>query len=304
MPREIFIPEPLMQQATTLPPKAYDIKFYAEYPDPYDAFYADPEKINFSFTFKREDKDRSPAYEFLIEILNLETGIKKTFVQLAEEPIYKFWQRQAEVYTKILDEEERPVSIVEEAIVNSKITVVPVNDFGKGESSVFFMPFKDLFFTRSKSNEISRAFLVLNHYWHLFSEKPNERLNRPKIMYIYIGTPHNIIEHDKWLLSQPEWQFTSLTDSRYINDQTYRWSVQDDGYFKLNANGWWQENTVEEKEFIDELVDAMLPIYRNFLTEKQLNMSGPHVFKMAVENPTDNKDTIIVYLMRNSRWQL
>ncbi len=301
MARESFPPRSQRKRSFTTPPKAQDIKFYSEYVDPIDDFNWDPEKVLFGFTFyDQEQQDRSPAYQFLIEIENMDTGVIKNFVQLYNKPYYRFWQRQAETYTESPPEEE--IDLAEEAIVNGKITVVPVNDFGPGETSVFFLPFRDLVWTRAKDNQAQQTFAVLKSNWHLYSETPEERNHRSKIMYIYLDVSENLIELDRTKLSQPEWYFDSLTDYKIINDRAYRWLVQGSEYKRLDRNGW-HTSTQEEEQYITDLVQTMLPSYREHLIANELTPADPFVFKMAVENPQDNKDTIIIYLMKETRWQ-
>ncbi len=290
-----------IKQSFTNPPKAMDMRFYSEYEDPNDDFYWDPEKVLFGFTFyEDEDTDRSPAYEFLIEIENLDTGVVKNFVQLYNRPFYRFWQRQAELYTESPIGDE--IDLTEEAIVNSRIVVTPTNDFGVGEKSTFILPFKDLVWTRSKDNVAHGTFSILNKNWNLFSEEPENRVNRPKTMYIYLDVSKENIVEDRIELNLPEWQFSSLTDYRTVNDRTYRWLVEDEGLSKLSQYGW-HTGTEDEQTFIIDLIQTMLPSYRDFLTNNGLTLVTPHVFKMAVENPRDNRDTIIIYLMKGSRWR-
>ncbi len=300
MARNSYPPSVLIQQSFTPPPKAQDIKFYSGYMDPIDDFIWDPEFINFSFTFFEEDKVLSEAYEFLIEIQNVDTGVIKSFVQLADKSYYEFWQRQAEVYTESPIGDE--IDLTEEAIVNSRIIVTPINDFGDGAKSVFFLPFKDVVWTRAKDNHAQETFAVLNTNWSLFSKDPFNRRNRPKIMYIYLDVSEGLIERDREILSEPEWQYDSLTDSKTINDQTYRWSVKEDEYRLLTEDGW-RDSTADEQTFIIDLVQTMLPAYRNYMSSRGLVVDKPHMFKMGVENPQDNKDSILIYLLKGITWR-
>ncbi len=301
MARDSYPPRYQIQQSFTRPPKAQDIRFYSEYDDPIDDFNWNPEKIFFSFTFfTKEEQERSPAYEYLIEIENLETGVVKNFVQLHDKPYYRFWQRQAEVYTESPVGDE--IDLTEEAIVNSRITVTPVNDFGDGEKSIFLLPFKDMVWTRSKDNTAQETFAILNSNWNLFSEDPENRVNRPKIMYIYLDVPESDIELDRELLNTDPWFFDSLTDFKTINTRTFRWSVSDTSYRRLSKDGW-KDADQEEQEFIIDLVQTMLPAYRDHVTTYGLTVSDPTMFKLAVENPRDSKDSVIIYLMKETRWR-
>ncbi len=301
--RKAYPPTPQVQQSVTAPPKAYDMKFYSEYVDPEDDFNWNPEKILFSFTFGEEDAEaRSPAYEFLIEIENLDTGVVKSFVQLADVSVYRFWQRQAEVYTLSPDNPEDEIDLLEESIVNSRIIVTPINDFGDGLKSTFILPFRDLTWTRSKDNVAEGTFSVMNTNWHLFSEDPDNRINRPKTMYIYLDVDESDIELDRLKLNREEYSYDSLTDYKTINNATYRWSVSGLDYRKLSKDGWGDMNQ-EEKEFIVDLVQTMLPYYRNYITKEALLTDDDVVFKMAIENPDDNRDSIIIYLMKGTRWK-
>ncbi len=299
--RTSYPPRPNLSAATTTPPKVYDLKFYSEYMDPEDDFHWNQDKILFSFTFDEEESEtKSPAYEFLISMTDLDTGVKKCFVQKADTDIYRFWQRQAEAYTESpLDE---TIDISASSIVNSKITVIPINDFGEGKESVFFLPFKDLVWTRAKSNSSEGTFNILKKYWHLYSEEPEKRLNRPKVLYIYLDTPPEDIEEDVIKLSSEEYSYETLSNYKNINQKTFRYSVSGDEFLYLTDSGWL-EMTKERKEFVTDLIQTMLPAYRDFITGAELNMAEPNMFKMAVENPRDNRDTVIIYLIKGQRWR-
>jgi hypothetical protein len=187
--------------------------------------------------------------------------------------------------------------------VNGKVTVTPFNDFGSGEPSTFFLPFKDMIWTRAKDNQTDQTFATLKKYWHLFSENPYDRINRPKTMYIYLDTPESDIEDDRVFLNHPQWEFTTMTDYRFINNKTYRWLIKEDADNKKLTMDGWKKMTGEENEFIENLVQSMLPSYRTFVAKKGLSFNDPFVFKIAVENPMDNKDTIIIYLIKKMRWR-
>ncbi len=303
--RDSYPPQQQRKQATTLPPKIFDIKYYSEYTDPNDSWYQLVENILFSFTFDQKDQEgpesKSPAYEFLIEIENLNTGVVKNFIQLFDAPYYRFWQRQAEVYTESPMGSE--IDLATESVVNSRITVRPINDYGYGITSTFILPFKDLVWTRSKTNQEEGTFSILNSNWGLFSDTPEDRNNRPKIMYIYLDVPEEVIDIDRKRLSTPKWAFDSLTDSTEINNATYRWSVSGTDYRKLSNTGW-RDMDSEEQQFIIDLIQTMLPEYRTYMTDYQLAADESMIFKMAVENPRDNRDTIIIYLMKGKPWEL
>ncbi len=291
MARKMYPKKNQHQEAWTNPPKVYDMKFYSEYVDPDNDAYFDQEKILFSFTMSQPEVDVSSKPSiFHIEILDLATNTAESFVQDYGEPNYRFWQRQAE--------QDRDTT---EFIINSRITVTPINDFGEGNKSTFLLPFKDLVWTRSKENQ--DIFSVLNTNWEMFSETPEERLNRPKLMFIYLGVPEADIEADREMLSQPEWYFDSLSYSTEINDATYRWSIDDTGHRKLSAAGW-TDSTQEEQTFITKLIQTMLPFYRKYLNDYSLTQDSNHIFKVAVENPRDNRDTVIIYMMKGQKWEI
>ncbi len=301
MARVAYLKETQLKQSSTNPPKAFDIKYYSEYMDPSDDSHWESENIFFSFTFDEEESaNRSPAYEFLIEIENLDTGVVKNFVQLYNEPFYRFWQRQAEMYTESPIGDE--IDLTEEAVVNSRITVTPINDFGEGVKSIFLLPFKDLIWTRSKTNTADGTFSILNKNWSLYSPTPDDRKNRPKVMYIYLDVLESDIEKDRERLNEPEWAYDSLTNYKKINQLTYRWLVTDTQQKKLTITGW-KDSTQEEQEFITDIVQTMLPAYRDYMTEYSIGMADPMMFKMGLENPSDNRDSIIIYLLKETRWR-
>ncbi len=302
MARKLYLPKTQRKRAFTLPPKIYDMKYYSEYSDD-NSYFWNVDPILFSFTFDIEDRDLSPAYEYLIEIENLDTGVKKSFVQLQDAPFYRFWERQPEVYTESpLGGDE--IELEKEAIVNSRVVITPVNEIGEGPQSVFFLPFKDLVWTRSKYDKGEYlTFSYLKKNWKFFSETPNIRANRPKIMYIYLDTPESDIVDDRVFLNHPQWAYDSLTNYKLINNATFRWLVPEEGQHRKLTKDGWRNSTQEEQVFITELVQTMLPHYRAHVATNDLEFRDPFVFKMAVENPTDAHDTIIIYLIKKTRWR-
>ncbi len=259
--RKAFTTKKQVNVSNTNPPKIYDMKFYSEYVDPEDDKYWAAEKILYSFTFDSKDNVRSQSEIFLVELEDLDTGERRSAIQLADKSYYRLWQRQDE------DSEDEETQVnTSNFIINSRVTITPINDFGEGEVSTFLLPFKDLVWTRAKDNT-EETFSVLNDNWDLFSEDPDNRCNRSKIMYIYLDVPESDIELDRIKLSRPEQRFTCLPGSDYktINKKTYRWSVTNDGFRKLTKLGW-SDSTQDEQTFITNLVQSMLPAYRTFLT--------------------------------------
>ncbi len=296
MARAVYPPAHQLTKDWTSPPKIQDMKFYQEYEDTEDDRFWPPDKILYGFVFYEDDyEDRSLPDLFLLEMENLDTGEVQSSTQIYNESVYRLWQRQDEHKDDSVD--------TSGLIVNSRVTVTPVNDFGEGETSSFILPFKDLIWTRSKDNHGEETFGVLSQNWKLFSEEPNERENRSKVMYIYLDVPESDIELDRVLLGTEEWSFDSITDYKTVNERAYRWSVSDAGYRKLDRNGW-ANSTPEEQTFIVDIIQSMLPTYRDYLNQYSIAMDEPHVFKMAIENPTDNRDTIIIYLMKEKQWEV
>ncbi len=296
MARTIYPVTTQIKDAWTPPAKVQDMKFYSEYADPNEDLYWNPEKVLFSFTFYEDEKEaRSDPELFLIQSENLDTGEIQNFTQLYDKPYYRYWQRQ--------DEDGADVD-TSEYIINARVTITPVNDFGEGETSSFILPFKDLVWTRSKDNQAQETFSVLNRDWSLFSEDPTQRKSRPKLMYIYLDVDESIIEQDRIRLGTPQWEFDSIANnSDEINQNTYRWSVSDQGYRKLDRDGW--DNMIQEEQtFITDLIQTMLPAYRDYLNIYGITQDKPHVFKMAIENPEDTRDTIIIYMMKGSQWEV
>jgi len=292
-PRKYYPIKTQKKQAQTKPPKVHDIKYYIEYTDQNDDSGWDPEKILFSFTFSAPDNDkRSAPQTFLIETENLETGATESFTQDYNKNYYRFWQRQDQ-----LNEES-----VQDSIINQRVIITPINDFGEGAKSTFWLPFKDLLFTRTKEKQ--ETFSILNNNWHLYSETPNERLDRPKIMYLYLDVPESDIELDREMLSTEDYYFDCLSYFNNINDKTYRWSIQLDGKQRRLSKNGWQDSSIEQQKFITDLIQSMLPMYRKFLTEQVLEVNSNHMFKMAIENPEDNRDSIIIYLMKGQKWEM
>ncbi len=287
--REMYPIKTQVKLSNTNPPQIRDMRYYYEYSDPEDDRYWVPERVLFSFTFDTQDNDeRSVANQFLIGIINLENPTEvNSFVQLYDKSYYRFWQK--------LDEPTE-----DNNIINSRIIVTPINDFGNGLRSTFILPFKDLTWLRTR--ELQSTLAVLDKNWSLFSETPEDRKDRPKVMYIYLDVPNQDIEEDRTLLSTEKWIFNSLGNYQNANDRTYRWSVSDT-FQKLSINGW-MENTQDEQTFITDILQTLLPTYRDYMTEKGIKVDDNFRFKVAIENPRDNRDTIIIYVMKGQRWEV
>jgi len=190
----------------------------------------------------------------------------------------------------------------DEGQVNARVTITPLNDTGKGKRSTFLMPTKDMNYL-PQSQTLNNTVFVLANYWHLFSERPEEVLNRPKQMHIYLDVSDDDIKLDKELLAGDDYRFTAKGDYRIINDEMYRWSINKDSFKILSQEGF-REMIPEEIIFIRHLINSFNDIFRRFITSRGIGQGTPVVFKLAAMNPKDHKDSIIIYLMKGKRWEI
>jgi len=294
---ENFIPKPFISTSTTTPPKIIDLKFKLE-TNLNDGWQYTFDTIEISFVFENEDMNNSSRPKmYHIEIIDLDNeNNKKSYIIDAKDTPYKYWQRAVETEPGMEDS-------IEGGIVNGRIFITPINDFGLGKTSSFLMPMKSLNFIDKFSINTNPTTLILAKYWHLFSKNPNTKYNRPKQMHIYVDVSFDKIYEDKYLLGKPKYAYDAIGDWSTINNEMYRWIINEGAMQKLTEDGI-KNLTEEEIDFILKIIDSINDTYRLYLNSNRINQGDPHVFKIAIINPMDHNDSIIIYLMKGKRWEL
>ena len=292
-----YMPRPVIPKATTKPPKIIDLKFRdsTKYINDDEYFGFDTVEISFAFIQGEMDSSSAPKmYHF--NIVNLDTGESKGYIMRADDRPYLYWQKASTV-------EPDEISRVDNGIVNARVYITPINDFGNGPTSSFFMPMKGLDFISRWSLNTNPAHLILSKYWHLFSVNPTDKYNRPKVMHIYLDVSEEDIRIDKEKLFQERFAVNCIGDWQQVNQELYRWFIGDTNK-KLDENDNFVELTEEENEFISLLIDSINDRYRAYLNHFNIKYGEPHRYKIAVMNPMDHEDSIIIYLMKGQRWEM
>lgn len=301
MLQNVYAPTPVVKQATTPPPKVVALKFHVAPSSPLDGDIMNFEFIELGFGYQESDKDgRSAASAFRIDIQDLDTDITKSYIQYAFNTPYYYWQRSVDNITdgQITDTEAAG------GIVNARVTVTPVNDKSTGLRSTFILPLKDMDYITKDSWVTNPTTHVLAKYWHLYSMTPEEVYNRPKVMHIYMDTPREDILLDKEELNDTKWRYNTYGDYQEVNQEMFRWVIEDDNVFTKLVYDEFITMQSEEIEFIEYLLESINDRYRRYVANSGLEPSDPVVFKIAVENPRDHDDSIIIYIMKGSRWQI
>jgi hypothetical protein len=295
---ENYVPRPYIPVANTNPPQIIDLKFRGVTDYINDGLYYGFDTVEISFAFLQGDMDsRSAPTMYHFDIEDLETGIRKGYLMKANDRPYIYWQKASTVEPEEIEE-------VENGIVNARIYITPINDFGKGPTSSFLMPMKNLKFISRWTLNLNPAHLILSKYWHLFSVNPEEKFNRPKTIHIYMDVADELILLDKEKLSQDDYAVNCIGNWKEVNNQLFRWVIGEESNRKLDPSNNFIEMTEEENTFISLLLDSINDRYYTYLNSAGIRYGEPHVFKIAVMNPRDHDDSIIIYLMKGKRWEM
>ena len=299
MNNNTYVPTPLVKSADTLPAKIVDMKISAAAVDPIDMIGSNGENVKISLTYSEMGLEQTLPTSFLLSLGDLDTGIWTNSVIDAKKGTYKFWTEYVRKFSEILEDGRSPSDI---DLGNYRVVLTPMNDLGKGPNSTFLVPLKDtvIDFTEGAKCIYKNDTLALN--WHLFSETPEERKNRPKTMHIYLDVPKEDIESDKALLNEDEWKYTSVGDWQITNSKMFRWLLNEEEW-KLTEAGWTNLST-EESKFISDLLKDVRSEFMHQMALKGIMFGDPFIFKTLIENPTDKEDTILLYIMKGCRWQL
>jgi hypothetical protein len=307
---EGLIEEPFVQNVTgTTPPKVLEMKWWLE-PEILKDHYISPiSPICMSFVFNKKDAlERTPAKQYHIEIQNIDTGEKKYFLMDADKKPYNLWEKYQEAYTNLANDDGNPIELEEipNSKINARLIITPLNTYGSGKNSIFIIPSKNLYSINIfMINDYPTNVILLNN-WHYFMPEPNNERIQPKYMFIYLNQDKAEIEKDaddfldnKWITTTPykNWE--------EINLKTYRWLINNNNeYHKYNKDVGWKSLELEEINFIDDIMKSFKDIYRQFLTDNSLEFNDPHIFKLCIPNPKDEKDSIIIYVIKGTRWQI
>ena len=300
---QYYAPTLASSNVTTLPPRIIDLKLHVFPSSPGDLAYFQFDYIIMQFVYGSDANELNPPSQFFIESKDLETGKTRGYVMNADQLPYQYWQRSIE--DKNLDIIQGKIDPLPlgKSVFNARVRITPLNAKGKGFSSIFFIPSENLLFIENVNQELNPASLVLGKFWDLFSVTPEERYNRPKQMHIYLNVSDDDIKKDKELLGTDDYKYTALGDSKQINQQMFRWSVSE-SFTKLNQYDEFVDMSPREIEFINYLMDAINDVIFADTSFRGLGFNDPAVFKIAVENPRDHDDSIIIYVMRNTRWKM
>ncbi len=296
-----YVPTPVITGDTTLPPKVIQLKFHTAYSNPNDDDIVDFDFIVLDLIYSKQDKaDRSPALQFLIRVENLSNNVSKNYIQYANDIPYQYWQRTTE---KVLNEfDDTPI---ENGVVNARVTITPINEKGQGKGSTFILPMFDLKYIVGHTSMQNPTLNILAKFWHLYSMTSEDVYNRPTNMHIYIDVPDEDIILDKELLMHDDYRYNALGDFKEINQEMFRWVIQDSNkWTRLNASNEFIDMTDDERKFITYILDSIKGIQRKYLTDNNKSGSDPFRLKVAVENPRDKTDSIVLYIMKGQRWEM
>jgi hypothetical protein len=298
----IYPPKPINSKDTTYPPKVVDLKFRAAPYIPTDGDAMTFDFIELFFVNAKIDSDsRSEADQYFIEIKDLDNNFFKAYVQNAFANPYILWQRSFEIasdYGEFVDAE------IEGGIVNAKIRLTPVNTFGEGKKSIFFLPLKDLKYSPKYNQSSSPTTLIISKYWDLYSPDPYNIYERPKYIYIYVDIDPEIALLDKIAKNDDKWKYTTLGYWKNVNQKTYRWILYNKKYYKIDENDNILFMSDIEIEYITNLIRSFNESYYAYLNENSIKLQDVHQFKIATENPADHQDSIIIYLMKGLKWRI
>jgi hypothetical protein len=294
-----LVPRPLLRQSDTPPPKIVDLKIYSIGTDPNDTIDSTLENIMMEFTYSEEVLAASTPTQFLIESYDMVNDVVHNSILYATTGPYYLFTNSFEKKERILNGEESEI-----VLSNYRIQITPMNDSGNGPRSIFFVAHNDIYVDHIPWNKCTYLNDTLSKYWHLFSETPNNKKNRPKVLHIYLEVEDSVIENDKAILSNANWNRTCIGDWVNTNAYQYRWSLNEDGYLKkLTYDNWWAA-TAEEEKFIQELLRSIRTLYLKNLVSKGLNFGDNVIFKTLLQNPLDKNDSIILYVMKGLAWEL
>jgi len=304
-PQGFYTPTEVTESATSLPPRVLDLGFKVLNGSANDADVFNFDTVGLTFTYSEEENEfRSRATHFLIQTTDMDTGTNQGYIQYANRRPYKYWQRTVEREdTSQFDELLYP------GTVNGRVYITPINGLGQGDKTSFILPFKNLSFIGLSARNANPTALVLAKYWHLYSKTPNCKVNRPKVMHIYMDVSIDDVLLDKAMLNEDEYGYTSIGDWKVTNQEMFRWLIQNNNiYQRLDSFDNLIDMSQEEIEFMNHLIDSFNSFYREHMFNNPFDDEGNPtintVFKIAVENPRDHNDSIIIYIMKGERWRV
>jgi hypothetical protein len=302
--QEAIIANPIIKKMTTPPPKVVALGFHVAGSNAQDSEVIGFDTIVLNFSYSEQDRaERSSASQFMISISDLDTGVVKSYFIKAFVFPYYYWQRAQELKASNFSDEN-----IDDAIVNARVTITPINDEGKGNRSTFLMPMKNLYNIGIYDMEKNPTTLILAKYWNLFSLTPGDIYNRPKVMHIYLNVSQDDIIRDKNMLNQEEYRYNTIGTYLETNQEMFRWVIQDEdqgtSYTRLNQNDIFVDMTQKEIKYIKLILNSFNDIYRERVLAVGAQGSDPVVFKVSTENPRDHNDSIIIYVMKGTRWEI
>jgi hypothetical protein len=301
-----YVPLKYVETPGTLPPRILDLKFIADPFYPPEAILQPYSPINIQFVFnKKHFVERTPPTNFYVQVEDIDTGLTKKFVSSVKDMPFKLWEKQDLVYNKYIASKDENIEEPENGVTNSRVFITPLNEHGAGPTSIFILPFKELIpIDKYTQNEYPITFFV-NKYWDVVMHYPDDKTKQSKVIFIYFNIDKETVEKDKAKLSEKEWYYTTPKNNyQEINEYNYRWVINDQNEFLKYSHMGWSNMTEREQEFMKILMEIMTPIYQYYLSERGIEFDDPHVMKFYFEHPKDRGDSLILYFMKGSPWQI
>jgi len=293
-PMNLVVPT-FIKTIGTVPPKVTSIKwsidlntFKDRYVLPWSPIILRVSSPNIS------TKDRTPAENYHIRLMNIDTKETKSFICSADE--IRLWER----YEEYSDNDFVDPDTLKSLEQNLRVTVTPMNDNGLGPNSVFILPLANLISIGPNGvNNYPFETIFLNYWDNYCSEGI-----KPNYMFLYLDTNQETIESDYNNYLKEEWFVTTpLKNWDKINKSTKRWSVSSSGQYQT-FNGVWNEMSSREIGFIDELRKYIGPIYQQHLTDKGISETDKTILKISFPDPMDQYNSIIMYVMKGTSWRI
>ena len=292
--------QPSTLQSTTAPANVKELAYFLNY----RAVDLTVDVIKITFLFNDLDLiDRSVPDRFKVRVRNMETGFEKTLIT----------QNNIEI----------PMT---ELNGDTEIFVTSINSFGSSPESKFILPLTDIIFLDADSNG---AITIKNNLSTIKRTRDDFGI-KPRWILFYRNVSFQDIQDDFTLLTSvnPNSQTGSISsEDKFLNQEFYGEIRQDEAlvmdhqfdtfdpeddfgfnpeglyYMKYSATGWIFQ-PASEIAFIEEFKEAIIEQYINFLSKKGLTRESNVVLKFILTHPDKNQDSIILYLMEGTRWQL
>jgi hypothetical protein len=260
---------------------------------------------------KREIFHRTPPKYYLVEYMNIQDKQRALQTINAGSKYYRLWtQNRAafnlheEIYENDLnwdfDKEVRQYTTWN---ANLRMYVKAINNFGDSNIASFILPFKNLRYFDEASDVGREAQRVLRDFQDIYSWEARDEKKRARTIYIYLDTFREIVERDRVLLNNPDWEQTHYLPWKKYNGSIYRWLISESEASVLQGNGW-KSMTNEEKIFIKQFLEPFLNDIYYAEANQKVSKFKPFRFKAAIQDPFDPDSSIVIYVMKGCSWIL